>query len=115
MGIPIYLHYCGGELEKINYVVKGTSCCDGEEDHSIPEDDGCCKDENRIIKNNPDFTLKQNNNYEFVKSFSDLFYVSLPFSDHSYIAPSLTNIASLKLPPPKLQTTLVISTSVLRI
>ncbi|MBL7912126.1 MAG: hypothetical protein JNJ41_13790 [Bacteroidia bacterium] len=78
-------------------------------------DDGCCKDENRILKNNPDFTLKQHNTYDLVKSFCELFYVALPFPDHAFTDLPLSTIASIKTPPPKLQSTLVVSTSVLRI
>ncbi|MBA3681958.1 MAG: hypothetical protein H0W73_12475 [Bacteroidetes bacterium] len=115
VGIPVFLHYCGGELEKINYVMKSTSCCGGEEDDSEPMDDGCCKDENMVIKNNPDFTLKQNNTLDLVKTFCDLFYLDLPFSDNPFITQRYLNLASIEAPPPKLQNTLLISSSVLRI
>lgn len=116
IGIPVFLHYCGGELEKINYVVKSTSCCGGEEDDSEPMDDGCCKDENMVLKSNPDFTLKQNTTSNLVKTFCDLFYLDLPFSVNTFTKQSyLNNLASLEAPPPKVQNTLVISSSVLRI
>jgi hypothetical protein len=114
IGIPIYLHYCGGELEKINYVVKGTSCC-GEEEDSEPMDEGCCKDENIVLKNNPDFTLKQFNNYALIKTVSEIFYISLPFYYSPLIKNMESNTLSIEAPPPKLQASLVISTSVLRI
>ncbi len=115
VGIPVFLHYCGGELEKINYVMKSTSCCGGEEDDSEPMDDSCCKDENMVLKNAPDFTLKQNNTLGLVKTFCDLFYLDLPFSDKQFITQCYLNLASIEAPPPKLQNTLVISSSVLRI
>lgn len=115
VGIPVFLHYCGGELEKINYVMKSTSCCGGEEDDSEPMDDGCCKDENMVIKNNPDFTLKQNTTSHLVKTFCALFYLHLPFSNTTFTIHPVLNLASLEAPPPKVQNTLVISSSVLRI
>ncbi|MEO6302638.1 MAG: hypothetical protein ABIP51_05660 [Bacteroidia bacterium] len=115
VGIPVFLHYCGGELEKVNYVVKGTSCCGGEEDDSEPMDEGCCKDENVVIKNNPDFTLKQFNNYDLVKTYIDLFHIDLPFSGTPFQSNISFNLVSVNSPPKKIQNTLVISTSVLRI
>jgi hypothetical protein len=56
IGVPVYLHYCGGELETINYVMKADSCCGGEE--SDEEDNGCCKDEGFILKSTADCTTK---------------------------------------------------------
>ena len=109
------MHYCGGELEKINYVVKSTSCCGGEEDDSVPMDDGCCKDENMVLKNNTDFTLKQNVTSDLVKTFCDLFYLDLPFSNTDFTVQPVLSLVFLEAPPPKVQNTLVISSSVLRI
>jgi hypothetical protein len=115
VGVPVYLHYCGGELEKINYVIKSNSCCGGEEDDSQATANDCCSDENLVMQNTPDFTIKHFNNYDLVKTFCDLFYVSLPFSIN-IIQPDITqNLASLDFPPPKLQQGLAVSTSVLRI
>ena len=96
-------------------MVKSTSCCDGDEDDSNALADGCCKDENLVLKNNPDFTLKQFNNYDLVKTFCDLFYVSLPFSTTIFETQPSFNLAYTQTPPPKLQNSLVISTSVLKI
>lgn len=115
IGIPVYFHYCGGELEKINYVMKGDSFCDGEEDDSGPQGNGCCKDESLVLKNNADFTLKHSDNYNLVKLFSQLFYVNLPFSQVMFQECLLLTSINREFPPPKLQNDLVISTSVLRI
>jgi len=114
-GVPIYLHYCCGELEKINYVLKSDTCCDGEEDHEDAAADDCCKDENIVLKNSTDFTIKKLSNFDHVKSYHELFYVSLPFlSDGLYdIKPLVSNFS--EFPPARLQNSLVISTSVLRI
>ena len=114
IGIPVYHHYCSGELETISYVVKSNSCC-GEEESSEPTDNGCCKDENLILKSSVDFTIKDLNDYTFVKSFNQVFYILLPFSNSRQ--PIATNFNSVytEFPPPKLQHDLLISTSVLRI
>ena len=112
-GIPIYLHYCGGELEKVNVVLKSESCCDGEEDDTQTASD-CCKDENVFIQNTIDFTFKQGFQGSFIKTCSQLFYLPLPFAsiqaEHNPLA-----FQQLELPPPRLQNSLLISTSVLRI
>ncbi len=97
-------------------MVKSTSCCGGEDDDSEPMDDGCCKDENLVLKSNVDFTLKQSTTFDLVKTFCDLFYLDLPFSYKTFtLQPYLNNLALLEAPPPKVQNTLVISSSVLRI
>lgn len=115
VGIPVYYHYCGGELEEINYVLKSSGCCGGEEDDSSESDNGCCKDENLVLKSNVDFTLKGFNDYTFVKTFSEVCYISLPFSMSVHELKSLVSDVYAEFPPPKLQQDLVISTSVLRI
>lgn len=112
IGIPVYLHYCGGELEEVNYVVQSDSCCDGEEDDTT--DNGCCQNENLVIKNSIDFTIKQFHNYDFVKSFCELFYIHIPFLIQ-FQSQDIQLFAFQKEPPPKVQNSLVISTSVLRI
>lgn len=55
-GIPVYLHYCGGELEKVSYVFKTSSCCGDEESAA---DDSCCKDEGFVVRSAPDARLSQ--------------------------------------------------------
>ena len=114
VGIPIYLHYCGGSLEKINYVLKGDSCCGGEEGDTDGTMD-CCKDENVFIKNATDFTFRQAGQATFVKAISQLFY--LPLSFHTGLAPVVTVVIShtQEAPPPGLHNSLLISTSILRI
>jgi hypothetical protein len=114
VGIPIYLHYCGGELEKINVVIKSESCCDGEEDDTDVGSD-CCKDENIFIQNTTDFTFKQSTHGSFIKNCSQLFYLPLLFTASAPAEPAALAIGHLELPPPKLQNSLVISTSVIRI
>ena len=114
IGIPVFLHYCGGEVENVNFVIKGSTACCGEEEDSEPMDDGCCKDEKLVIKNTTDFTLKQINN-DLLKTFCQLFYVSKSFLLEDLKTPQKLNNHSIEAPPPKLQASLIISTSVLRI
>jgi hypothetical protein len=115
IGIPVYLHYCGGELEKVNYVIKGDSCCGGMEDDTEESDSDCCKDENLVLKSTTDFTLKQFHNYDYVKNFTHLFFLDLPFSSSISVPKSFVFITRSEYPPPRVQNSLVISTSVLRI
>jgi hypothetical protein len=111
IGIPVYFHYCGGELEEVNYVVKGSSCCGDQEDN---EDNGCCKDEGLVLQSSTDFTIKEIHNFDFVKTFCELHYVSLPFSI-DFISEESIPTLNLIHSPPKLQINEVISTTVLRI
>jgi hypothetical protein len=112
-GVPVYLHYCGGELENINYVVKGTSCCG--EDESTPVDNDCCQDEETVMQSLTDFTLKDISKTSLVKSAFQLFHT--PFQNFScilnsfYATPAFNKADS----PPRLLHALVIKTSVLRI
>ncbi len=116
VGIPVYLHYCGGELEEINYVMKADSCCGGEDDHSDEDaDNGCCEDEEFLFKSNTDFTLKELNSFKIFKvcaNFSSIFLPSFAFT----IEPKFNNSFNKNfVPPPKLYSNLIIRTSVLRI
>jgi hypothetical protein len=45
IGIPVYYHYCGGELESVNALFKSSSCCGDDED----EDSGCCQNETKVL------------------------------------------------------------------
>jgi len=46
IGIPVYYHYCGGELESVNAIFKSAGCCGEEEEE---EDSDCCQNETRIF------------------------------------------------------------------
>jgi hypothetical protein len=110
IGIPVYLHYCGGELENINYVMKGTSCC-GEDESSAT--DGCCKDENLILKSTTDFTLRAFAQHDFTNACCLLFTVPFPFTMSGVLRGDIT-VAKV-FPPPRLRHNLLMSVSVLRI
>ena len=43
VGMPVYLHYCGGQVEEISYLI---------------ETNGCCRNEGVVLQNAVDFTLK---------------------------------------------------------
>lgn len=45
-GIPVYYHYCCGELESVSTLFKADACC-GEQDEE--ENNGCCEDDTKII------------------------------------------------------------------
>lgn len=78
IGIPIYLHYCGGELEKINYLVNTRACCDGEDEEQAEATNGCCKNEQIVLINGSDFTFDSSYNYKFSQTYTQSFCAILP-------------------------------------
>ena len=113
IGVPVFLHYCGGELEHVTYIVRGESCC-GESDDNAMQDD-CCKDENIIIKHNPNFTFNQSIHVNFQKWACNNFYFSFSFVKTTFQDNSFSTSLAFESPPPKIQNSLLISTSVFRI
>jgi hypothetical protein len=112
IGVPVYLHYCGGQLEKVNYMVKTSGCCeDGDEDSQ--EDSGCCENEGSYVQNHTDFTLK------LVSLFTGhlpRLFVSELFSDYDFSLTQKTIVSLNRIfPPPDQYSESVISTTVLRI
>ena len=110
IGIPVYLHYCGGELEEVNYLTKGSSCC-GEE---APEDDGCCQDKGFILKSSVDFTIKNLHAAQLTKSVQTLFYSGVNIFKFSEVHGSAAIVGTGINPPPGLHKQ-IISITVLRI
>lgn len=53
VGLPVYLHYCGGQVEEVSYLIESNGCC-GEEE---PDND-CCRNEGMVVQYDADFTLK---------------------------------------------------------
>lgn len=111
-GIPVYAHYCGGELESINYLVKGSSCCGEEEEESSKD---CCKDENHILKSSVDFTYKSFGQHILIKAVNDLLITTLFYPVHSTEVTNDCYLANNIPLPPKLQSGALIATSVIRI
>ena len=77
--------------------------------------DGCCQDKNTVLRLSTDFSLKHAVDYSFINTFTNLFFISLPFGRKEL--PLVLESTNLKkeFPPPKLQNNLLISTSVLKI
>jgi hypothetical protein len=73
-GIPVYFHYCGGELEKISYLVKSGNCCGDEEECS-----DCCSDEGTVL-HNEGVTLVKEPGFKLTEVQAlELAYAILPF------------------------------------
>lgn len=112
IGIPVYMHYCGGELEQVSFVVKSNSCCGGEEEDM---DDGCCANENTFARFAPDFTAKKiNNGVEFNITSIELNYTDLFNTEINFSVYQITPLNEY-YPPPNLLQQDIISVSVLRI
>jgi hypothetical protein len=112
IGIPVYMHYCGGELEKVSFLVKSDSCCSEEEEDM---DDGCCANENTFARYAPDFTAKKiNTGVDFILPSIDLIY-----SELFQTSITINNVSSpseeFLFPPPKLLQNTIVSVSNLRI
>jgi hypothetical protein len=112
IGIPVYMHYCGGELEQVSFVVKSNSCCGGEEEDM---DEGCCANENTFARFAPDFTVKKINNGTEIKVPSvDLFFSVLAVTNSELILNECFALDQI-FPPPKLLQSKIIQIAVLRI
>lgn len=114
VGVSVFSHYCGGELEKVTLFSKTKSCCDGEEEAEMT-DDGCCKNELVHVSFQKDFTF-----YTLVKSIkapvNELFIIQSDFNFVFY----RTHIADFlsideKVHPPNLVQQDIVSCSVMRI
>jgi len=112
-GIPVYLHYCGGELEEISYLTKTTSCCGEEEEDDTDSD--CCKNESQILKNTIDFTHNTNVSSLPFKSCTNIFFLSKLFSSSLSIADSVCSNKTIDHSPPRPQHAVMLSITVLRI
>lgn len=112
IGIPVYMHYCGGELENVSFVVKSNDCCGGEEQDM---DSGCCDDENTFARYAPDFTAKKINvGGDIQVPAMDLFFTTVFASEWNVLETNLT-ASQFIFPPPKLVQSDLVKLSVLRI
>jgi hypothetical protein len=112
IGVPVYLHYCGGELEKITFLVKTKSCCGDEEQEDM--DNGCCEDENAVARYSPDFTVKKVIDSGFHIADLNLFVVTASFFE-SRIGPGTVLVSKCFFPPPDILHSNIIRTTFLRI
>jgi len=56
IGVSVFSHYCGGELEHVTLFSKTTKCCGEDEDDM---GDGCCKNVVTHVSFQKDFTFAQ--------------------------------------------------------
>jgi hypothetical protein len=79
IGVSVFSHYCGGELENVSVFTKTSSCC-GDDESDEAMESGCCKDEITHIAFKENFTF-----YTIVKdckaAVSELFNPVTGFSD----------------------------------
>lgn len=105
------MHYCGGELEKVSFLIEAEGCCDGEEPG---EADGCCDNENTFARYSPDFTVKKVVDSNFHIADLNLFVVTTSFLNLKIEATSV--LASKYFsPPPDILHANIIRTTFLRI
>ena len=112
IGIPVYKHYCGGELEKVSFLVKSTSCCGGEDEEDMDAD--CCSDENDVARCSPDFTIKKAIDSDFLISDFNLFAIAPLLFDFKMETVSIS-VSKYFFPPPDLLQSKLIRTTFLRI
>ena len=108
--MPVYKHYCGGELENISYIIKANNCCGDEESTDQPSD--CCHNEDSFIKNDSHFSI-QILNFDFSKSFVQNFSFITTIQHSTFNIEHLLFKPYTQYPPPKLQSQNIIATSVL--
>jgi len=111
IGIPVYMHYCGGELEQVSFVVKSNGCCGGDEEDMDP---GCCATENTFARCAPDFTFDKSNDSKFQPVDLNLFSAIIPFFEVRIEPVSITR-SKYFFPPPDLLHSNIIRTTFLRI
>jgi hypothetical protein len=111
IGVPVYLHYCGGELEKVSFLLKSNSCC-GEEEEDM--DSGCCADENTVARYSPDFTVKKVVDSDFHIAGLNLFTVPIQLLDVKIEQVSII-VSKYFFPPPDIPKSNIIRTTFLRI
>jgi len=112
IGIPVYMHYCDGELEKISYLVKTKGCCGSEEEEEDMGD--CCQDENTIARYAPDFTTKKVSVSDFRIADLHLFTITASVPDVKVVSNSVLG-SNYFYPPPDLLHSTIIRTTFLRI
>ena len=111
IGVPVYKHYCDGELEKVSFLIEAPGCCDGEE-AGVADD--CCDNENTIVRYSPDFTIKKDVNSDLLITNFNLFVLAPVLYDFKIEAVSILT-SKYFFPPPDLLHTNIIRTTFLRI
>lgn len=73
VGVPVYYHYCDGELESVSALFKSDVCCGEMETEE--EDSDCCKNEVKIIAQFND-TYSEVNSFKVNKPLNPVFALS---------------------------------------
>ena len=112
VGMPVYLHYCGGNLEEVSYLVKANNCC-GETEEEAGD---CCRNEHIFIKYNPDFSFQQQKTNFSAFGTGQLISLILP-SYQLKLNQSNTPAVSIQkhFPPPKIYQKTLSDCTLLRI
>jgi hypothetical protein len=82
IGVTVHMHYCMGKLADWSLGHKESKVCNGcgmEKDNG--EDNGCCKDEHKFVKNNPDQKVVESS-FQLMEVMGTAFlpeYAELPF------------------------------------
>jgi hypothetical protein len=112
IGLPVYFHYCDGQLEEVTYFMESDGCCDGE-NNAEEGPDGCCSNEGYYLVNASEGFQKAPSSVPSIKMLGEL--VCLPFAPFSNLtSPSIISKAASGPAPPLCQAE-IISVSVLRI
>ncbi|WP_407524565.1 hypothetical protein PDL71_01820 [Lacibacter sp. MH-610] len=78
-GATVHMHYCMGKLADWGLTSESNSSCGkcGMEKSSENENDGCCKDEQKFVKNTADQKIAETS-FEFKTAFSEAVVHSYP-------------------------------------
>lgn len=97
-GIPVFFHYCDGDLATISFFEKGDGCCGDE----AAKDMDCCSTDITILQQHSDFTAQTEKH--------NLVVTAVPLATIQWIAsvvfvtPKLVTVF-IDTPPPPLQST----------
>lgn len=111
IGVSVYLHYCGGELEKIS-AVKVKSCCGGMDEKN---DSDCCKNESRHLSLKYEFSAAKSLQPVFTMPAQDLFVALQPFKAFVQLPSSASFLSHASAHPPDPIGLAMVQTSVFRI
>ncbi len=112
IGIPVFQHYCGGELEDVSVYTKVNSCCG--DDEAAAESD-CCHNEVQVAKFDAQSSFKTTARLQTAPAFICNFLVPTPVILDTFSNAASNTIVKSDLEPPPLLHQTIIDTAVLRI